>query len=494
MGNQESIPCNNTHIVKKKKVLKVPQNRIQQRERDDQQRNDRQMDDRQRSDRQRNDRQRSERQRDNRQSDDQYQQDNSIKQRNNIIPIKNNQEFSNYNYEIKEKNTNVNAALVNRNLLTVSQNNTEEKFISYPSSSNDAISLPKPNFDDIKFNPYNFNDKVEDIQTSLEEEKVSFKLHQEQEKINFDEKLNKKTDYVNEKIKMFEKDYNPWEILGIESNNYNIINIKKAYKKRALKYHPDKNIGNKDTSDLFNLITNAYIYLLKKAEEFNENEIKINKDVVDSLYEDDINDNVHNVHLDKDNFSIDKFNKIFDEYRVDDESEQGYSDLMKNENDNKDESKIFNSKVSQDVFNAHFNKIKQNKGSEQLIQFQEPAAMDSSSNFSIEQLGNTNDNGYGFSNNNNLSYTDIKSAHFDENLLIDPNSVKYKTYNSVEQLESSRSNINFNANEKERDYYKQVALKDEEHEKTRQVKMKEKDNIIYNNFNKINRKLIIHKK
>ena len=64
----------------------------------------------------------------------------------------------------------------------------------------------------------------------------------------------------------------------------------------------------------------------------------------------------------------------------------------------------------------------------------------------------------------------------------------------MEQLESSRSNINFNANEKERDYYKQVALKDEEHEKTRQVKMKEKDNIIYNNFNKINRKLIIHKK
>jgi len=415
--------------------------------------------------------------------------------RNNIVPIKNDKEyedFSNYNYELKSKNTHLNSALVQRNLINISNDKTPETFINYPSSSNDQVSSPKPNFDNIKFNPYNFNDEVENIKQSLEKEKIDFKIKQEEEKQYFESNFNKKNEYINEKIKMFEKDYNPWEILGLQNNDFNIENIKKAYKKRALKYHPDKNIGqNKDTSDLFNLITNAYIYLLKKSEETHEVSIKINKVVNKQEYNDDINENVHNIHLDKDNFNIETFNNIFEKYKVDDDNEQGYGDLMKNNTD--DESKIFNSKVSQDVFNAHFNKLKQNKTSEQLTKFQEPSAIDLSSKFSIETLGNLNDNGFGFSNSNNLSYTDIKSAHFDENLLIDPNSVKYNTYNSVEQLESSRSAISFKANEKERDYYKQIEFQNDEREKLRQVKMREKDDIINNNFRKINQKLIIHK-
>ena len=84
--------------------------------------------------------------------------------------------------------------------------------------------------------------------------------------------------------KKFETKYNPWKILGLEDNDYNITNIKKAYKKNALKYHPDK-CGDK-YQDKFQLITQSYIYLLKIADENNILDTKINKEVKNISYED----------------------------------------------------------------------------------------------------------------------------------------------------------------------------------------------------------------
>lgn len=420
-------------------------------------------------------------------------------QRNNIVHIPNQQtyqDFSNYNYELKEKNTQMNNELVNRRLLQVQESPSKnpDQFINYPSSSNDQVSAPKPSFDNIKFDPHNFNDNVNHYKESLQQEKNEFNEQQKREKQHFEEQYSKKSEYLNEKIRMFEEDYNPWEILGMEhDNDYDIQNIKRAYKKRALKYHPDKNVGNKDTSDLFNLITNAYIYLLKKAEEVNEHEIKLNRQVSKQDYEDNINENVVNIHLDKDNFNLNNFNKIFEQYKISDENDTGYGNLMK-DNDNSSEQKKFNSKVSQDVFNAHFNELKKNKHQDQLIEFQEPSALHSSSGLSTELLGSSSSDGFGFANSNNLSYTDIKSAHFDENLLIDPNSVNYKTYNSVEQLESDRSTVSFKANKKEKEIYKKIEFEENEREKMRQLRVKEKDGLIKNQFKKMNHKLIVHKK
>jgi len=52
-----------------------------------------------------------------------------------------------------------------------------------------------------------------------------------------------------------EVDY--YEVLEI-SKNASGEEIKKAYRKLALKYHPDRNAGDKDAEDKFKLVNEAY--------------------------------------------------------------------------------------------------------------------------------------------------------------------------------------------------------------------------------------------
>ena len=60
---------------------------------------------------------------------------------------------------------------------------------------------------------------------------------------------------------MAEKDY--YEVLGVE-RSASEDDIKKAYRKLAIKYHPDKNPGDKEAEEKFKEINNSYKILLKK--------------------------------------------------------------------------------------------------------------------------------------------------------------------------------------------------------------------------------------
>ena len=469
MGNQESVPTNHNTVIKKKR--KPTKNTIKDKK--------------------------------NINNSNNNTKNNNILRNNNLneygtkllyrenIPIqkeKDYNDFSNYNYEIKTKNHDLNSALVNRSMIqNQSRHLNHNNYLERPSDSNSQLVNPKPSFDNIKFDPNNFNDQIKDYKTSIENEKNVFEENIKKQKDEFYEYQTNKKNLLEKKIKEFEDNYDPWDILGLEYGSYNIIDIKKAYRKNALKYHPDK--AGKKYENLFNIINQSYIYLLQKAEEENEFEHKINQDVIRKDYE-SYSDGMENMHIDKDNFNINKFNEIFEKFRLNDENDEGYGDLLKN--DKTENQPFFNSKVSNQIFNEHFNKIKENK-SNALIEYDEPNSLNASGTLTVGQLGGDYSEGFG-SSNDNLGYTDIKQAYYEDNLLINPDKVKIKNYRNVDEYESERSKLNYKPNEQEKMKYIQIENKKKQKEKIRLELLKEKDYNLSNNYNKINKKLIVHKK
>ena len=166
-----------------------------------------------------------------------------------------NKEIEEISYKKKIDSTN---KIIERNIMPdIYINNNQNRIIDYPTNSNNQIDTPK-NLEKIEFTPYNFNEEVNTFKNRISNERTEFENSEKERRKNFENLENNKKNYLQEQIKLFENNYNPWSILGLNDNDYNINNIKKGYKKSALKYHPDK-AGNK-YKDLFQLITQSYIF------------------------------------------------------------------------------------------------------------------------------------------------------------------------------------------------------------------------------------------
>jgi len=399
-----------------------------------------------------------------------------------------NKEIEEISYKKKIDSTN---KIIERNIMPdIYINNNQNRIIDYPTNSNNQIEIPK-NLEKIEFTPYNFNEEVSTFKNRISNERTEFENSEKERRKNFENLENNKKNYLQEQIKLFENKYNPWSILGLKDNDYNISNIKKGYKKSALKYHPDK-AGTK-YQDLFQLITQSYIYLLEKATEYNSVEDKINKSVDNIDYEDNINDKVENIYVNKDNFDINKFNKIFDEYKIPDAFDKGYANLMKEDLKSED-NEIFGKNFNNDIFNAHFNTLKNKKNGNELIKYKDPDALDTSlANLNQTFFGIDDIEDFGSVNTSGLCYTDYKKAHVDETLLIDANKVKYKTYNSIDQLENDRANISHNLSIEDKRRYEYLDRQRSEDENYKLEQQKKYDQLIQTQYNKINQRLIVHK-
>jgi hypothetical protein len=513
MGNQESV-SNDTYVVKKKinKKNNNPNNQEQnnvnnqkqynnkqqynQQQYNNQQYNQQQYNNQQYNQQQYNNQQYNNQQYNNQQYNQQQynQQQYNQQQYNNQNNIQRSPNYINNQTEKITMKNSSNNVILERNMLSDIYIKNNEYVTPYPSNSNNELDIPKTNFDNIKFTPYNFNDEVNKYKKTIDNERDQFEKNEKERRKIFENNEKNKKEFLNKEIKKFESEYNPWKILNLKDNDYNINNIKKAYKRMALKYHPDK-VGNQ-YEDKFQLITQSYIYLLGKAEDTDIINKKINRVVEKVDYEDNINENVENIYIDKDKFDINYFNKIFDQYKIPNSFDKGYSDLMKEDIKNNDnDEQIFGKKFNNDIFNAHFDNKKNKKISKDIIQYNEPEALDSSnSNLNQTFFGIDDIEDFGSMNNNNLSYTDYKKAHVDENLLIDVNKVKYKTYNSIDHLESDRANISYTPSHEDKIRYEYLERKRLEDDNLRLQNQKNYDNIINKQYNKINQRLIIHNK
>ena len=534
MGNHDSVPINTTHVIKKKikpGLKEVNSKSINKKKEEHEYQEYKKLQNNNSNNSNNNSNNSNNTNNKNKLNNSNNSNNNNNNRNNNYVVVENNREKQNDLLETKimhdrmildktENRSSTNNSLISRNLNNIFEenNNTNNKnsagsankIISYPTTSN---IVPKPNLDNIEFTPYNYNDEVNKFKKSMSDEQIEFEEQERSRRQNFENRKEEKVSYLKQITKKFEEKYNPWKILEMKENDLNIANIKKSYKKMALKYHPDR--AGEKYNEIFQIITQSYIYLLSKAEENGEIEAKINRKVEKSIYEDNINEGVENIYIDKDKFDINTFNKIFEEYKIPDAFDTGYGDLMKNgggggegegeggggggsaqnsiENDC-----IFGKKFNNDIFNSHFDKEKNSKNSLQknnkLIKYQDPNAGDSSSKFNAGQLGLSKVDDFGYSNNNNLSYTDYKTAHFDENLLIDVSKVNYKTYNSIDHLENERSKLSHQVSPEDKRRYDILDMKKQEDDKTRFEQLRMQDEIARERFSQLNQRLIVNKK
>ena len=398
----------------------------------------------------------------------------------------NNVQQSSVKSRLENQNAN-NNLIASRNLLNTPYNsNNPPPIMPYPESTQ---LVQKYNLN-AELNPYNFTEEVDKFKNELDSEKTKFNEDEMKKRAEFERNMEKKNEYLSSQIKNFEEKYNPYKILGLNNDDNNLVNIKKAYKKMALKYHPDK-VGDKYNNE-FQLVTQSYVYLLNKSEKMNELKTKTSKKVEFVEYADDINESVENIYVSKDKFDLNTFNKIFEKYKLPDASDDGYGELYKEKLDEKSpaENEIFGKKFNKEVFNSQFDNIKSKKASTDIIQYNEPEALYSSSGSGFTELGLNKVNDFSA---NNLSYTDYRKAHVDETLLIDTSKVNFKTYNSVEQLENDRSKISYKPNQEEILRNSNLDRMKKQKEDERLKYLQDRDDVINNHYKKINNKLIVHK-
>lgn len=339
---------------------------------------------------------------------------------------------------------------------------------------------------------------LEDVNIRKDDYKPNLDNSQQELFQKFIKEQDKVKDFFSKKQKERKEEfYNELNKFGIKNNPYKILclpndaeldDIKKNYRLLSKKYHPDKGGDVRK----FQLITKAYTYLLNKYDNFTYRE-----QTYDELQESLSNfmnkqKLYQNKYIDKDNFSINKFNEVFEKFKLE-ENNDGYGSMMdKNsrmsepDTININKNSIFDKNFSVDIFNKVFSEEKNNSDeNKQLILYEEPQSLMSNIFNNASSLGNEAIDDY-----TDTNYTDYKKAHSVHNNLININSIKYKKYKNIDELKNERSNVNSKMTaEEERRYYEKKQL-EEERENQRLRNVRNYDNKIENQFNTLNRMMI----
>lgn len=286
---------------------------------------------------------------------------------------------------------------------------------------------------------------------------------------------------IKEKIEYLKQNFNPYMILNVNKNDSN-EKIEKEYKRLLLKSHPDRG-GN---SDLFDLVNQAYIYIY--------NERKSNSGInnyqdFNQLKNEHINyreneKNYENNKMSSRKFDNDKFNKIYEENRMDNIYDHGYEDWSKNLNDIQQPQN-----VNSNNFNDSFNKYNKNEVQKYII----PEEMYANNNLDCEELGikkiDDYTKSYNINNNGKLNYTDLKRALGGNEYIIDNNNNNYDN-RDIESYTSKRENCINEVNILEQDYLKQKEIEDKNYENNRLLSLHQMDEQIANHFSRVNNLMI----
>ena len=283
---------------------------------------------------------------------------------------------------------------------------------------------------------------------------------------------------------------NPYNELNI-GRNYDETSLKKAYLKRAMETHPDRG----GTKEDFQRVTVSYKALMIKLNEEKEshehNELRDNSSRYMNEQSNDNKMNVQYQDLSK-NFNSNVFNKIYEETKVEDVYDDGYSGWMK-KNETMEGDIQQNPSLTKDNFNDHFSKLKSEqvkKKGKQLTKYNKPMediSYKNKSSIMILGQGKVDD----FSGESGgLSYRDYKDAYTNTYLVEEEVGMNMNRPKDLKAAEQQRSNISYEMDEKGHREYSEQKLKEEQEEKLRLERLANYERKAFNIYDKVHQRMI----
>ena len=306
------------------------------------------------------------------------------------------------------------------------------------------------------------------------------KQKQEEAIKNKQEHEKRRNEYVSKLNLLEEKNIDPYKILDI-SKNSSMNDIKAAYKRKAKIYHPDR--GGSDQQ--FRLITMAYMSIIEKYKRLQQDkQFSTLKEESQKEMKIQNKNQRKNINMKGNNFNVKILNKIYDENKIHDPSDEGYGKWMTDtEYDSDKTPKVFSSEFNLNIFNNSFEDQKEETSNE-IIKYQEPQPI-SLVKQNYQELGGNAPGDYSNGPDSKMGYTDYRKAHT-QTTLINPNQVKVRQYKNVEELNRARGEKPF-LTEEEAIVIERNKKLEEEKEEERLMRLNQYDERAFRQFERVNK-------
>ena len=173
------------------------------------------------------------------------------------------------------------------------------------------------------------------------------------------------------------------KVFGVPED-YTLEQLKSSYKKLAIKTHPDRPDGS---NEKFQLVTKCYMSLLEKYKLRESDKTYHNLREESKKYIQE--QKGKNTVIDKENFNLKLFNKLYEENKLWDPNDNGYDDWLKDEKKDVEETPLFGKKFNLNIFNSTFENYK-NKNNNEIIEYKDPQSM-ISTNIGFTDIDNSNE-------------------------------------------------------------------------------------------------------
>ncbi len=355
--------------------------------------------------------------------------------------------------------------------------------------------LQNQNLNQVQLHRHANMNLTQKYQSEEDEERDRFEKEQERRRKEFEEKQSRRRNEYTNQMRLFEASQtNAYSLLGVPAN-YTMDQLKIAYRKKAIMTHPDKG----GSPELFDEVTKAYFSLLEKLKNKESDKQYLDlKNQSKNYIEQQNGDNRQNINLEKmtvskESFNIKAFNKIFEENKIADPNDTGYSDWLKDDTNVKEPPKVFSTKFNLDVFNSTFENWKDQDEhlSREIVVRDEPQALVlSKTGYSELGVDTINDFTKSDINNKNLGYTDLKQAYSRNGIMNTKAITPRESYKNIQEYERARANISYQMSDEDirRQEYKK---KQEEEEEARRIqRVQNRDTLQFNNYNRVHQLML----